>query len=59
MGRADRSPQESAWLTMRETAASSRTRRRREWAQLLELGILLLALCGGAFVLYKVLLLFG
>jgi hypothetical protein len=44
---------------MREIQARSRARRRREWAQVLELSILLLALCGGAFVLYRVLLLFG
>jgi len=57
MRQAGRYRYEGAWLTPEEIKARIRARRRSEWARLLELIVLLLGLCGAAFVLYKLLFL--
>ncbi len=57
MRQAGRYCYEGEWLTPEQIVARSRVRRRREWARLLELVVLLLGLGGAAFVLYKLLFL--
>jgi len=57
MRQAGRYCYEGAWLTPEEIMARIRARRREEWARLLEMVLLLLGLCGAAFVFYKLLIL--
>ena len=57
MRQAGRYCYEGEWLTRDEIAARIRARGRKAWTDLLELIGLLLAFCGAAFVLYKLLFL--